>query len=46
MFISERQRERQLEQGRGREREAQNPNQAPGSEMSAQSLTGAQTCEL
>ena len=33
----EREREKQLEKGRGRERETQNPKQAPGSELSAQS---------
>ena len=30
--------ETEHEQGRGRERETQNPKQAPGSELSAQSL--------
>ena len=41
MFIFEREREREREsdQGRGRERGTQNPKQAPGSELSAQSLT-------
>ena len=36
----ERERETEIEQGRGREREreTQNPKQAPGSELSAQSL--------
>ena len=40
-ILRERERERELEQGRGREREreTQNPKQAPGSELSAQSLT-------
>ena len=33
----ERERERTSKQGRGREREPQNPKQAPGSELSAQS---------
>ena len=37
MFIFER--DKQCEQGSGRERETQNPKQAPGSELSAQSLT-------
>ena len=31
--------EMEHEQGRGRERDTQNPKQAPGSELSAQSLT-------
>ena len=35
----ERERESEHEQGRGRERETQNPKQAPGSELSAQSPT-------
>ena len=35
MFIFERERGRKW--GRGRERETQNPKQAPGSELSAQS---------
>ena len=42
-FIFEREREREGERGRGggaeRERETQNPKQAPGSELSAQSPT-------
>ena len=37
MFIFER--EREHEQGRGKERETQNPKQAPGSELSAESPT-------
>ena len=36
MFIFER--ETECEWGRGRERETQNPKQAPGSDLSAQSL--------
>ena len=32
-------RERESERGRGRERETQNPKQAPGSKLSAQSPT-------
>ena len=44
MFIyfweRERERERESEQGRGRERKTQNQKQAPGSELSAQRLTG------
>ena len=36
-FIFETQREAEHEQGRVRERETQNPKQAPGSELSAQS---------
>ena len=42
MFTSERERERERERARGegqRERETQNPKQAPGSELSAQSPT-------
>ena len=41
LFIFERETERQRdrEQGKGRERETQNPKQAPGSELSAQSPT-------
>ena len=39
MFIFERERETECEWGEGqRERETQNPKQAPGSELSAQSL--------
>ena len=34
----QRDRETEHEQGRGRQRETQNPKQAPGSELSAQSL--------
>ena len=41
MFIFET--ETEHEQGRVRERETQNLKQAPGSELSAQSLTQAQT---
>ena len=41
IYFRERERERAHEQGRGREREThtQNPKQAPGSELSAQSPT-------
>ena len=41
VFIFEREIERETEheQGRGRQRETQNPKQAPGSELSAQSPT-------
>ena len=41
MFIFESEGETEREQGRGREREreSQNPKQAPGSELSAQSPT-------
>ena len=41
MFIFQRERETEHEQGRSREREreTQNLKQAPGSELSAQSLT-------
>ena len=39
MFIFERERERQHEQGRGRETGRQNLKQASGSELSAQSPT-------
>ena len=38
MFIYLFEREAECEQGRGREREAQNLKQAPGSELSAESL--------
>ena len=37
LFIFERQRETEHEWERGRERETQNPKQAPGSELTAQS---------
>ena len=37
MFIFERERETECKQGRSRERETQNPKQAPGFELSAQS---------
>ena len=43
MFIFEREGERERERAhaeKGRERETQNLEQAPGSELSAQSLTG------
>ena len=33
-----REKETECEQGKGKERETQNPKQAPGSELSAQSL--------
>ena len=39
VYLFLRQRETDHEQGRVRERETQNPKQAPGSELSAQSLT-------
>ena len=40
MFERDRDRDREsVSWGRGRERETQNPEQAPGSELSAQSLT-------
>ena len=41
IYFEERDREIEFEWGRGRprERETQNPKQAPGSELSAQSLT-------
>ena len=39
MFVFQRETEHEHEQGRGRERETQNPKQAPGSELSAQSPT-------
>ena len=41
LFLRERERQTEHEQGRGRERERerQNSKQAPGSELSAQSLT-------
>ena len=49
MFILERERERESERasegGTGRERETQNPKQALGSELSAQSLTQGLTHE-
>ena len=38
LFLRARDRETECKQGRGRERETQNPKQAPGSELSAQSL--------
>ena len=38
-FEREGERERESEQGRFRGRETQNPKKAPGSELSAQSLT-------
>ena len=38
IFGRDRERERESKQGRGRERETQNLKQAPGSELSAQSL--------
>ena len=38
LFIFQRERQTEHEQGRGRERETQNLKQAPGSELSAQSL--------
>ena len=38
LFLRDRERASEHEQGRGRERETQNPKQAPGSELSAQSL--------
>ena len=37
LFITERQRDTEHEQGKGREMETQNLKQAPGSELSAQS---------
>ena len=41
LFLREREREREraMSGGRGREKETQNPKQAPGSELSAQSPT-------
>ena len=39
LFIFETQREMEHKSRRSRERETQNPKQAPGSELSAQSLT-------
>ena len=41
MFIFEREGETEHEQGRGRERETKNPKQDRGTELSAQSPTGA-----
>ena len=40
LFIFERHREREHKQAKGRQRGRQNLKQAPGSELSAQSLTG------
>ena len=40
LFLRERERETEHEWRRGRERETQNQKQVPGSELSAQSLTG------
>ena len=45
MFIFERERERALVGEGQRERETQNPKQAPGSELSAQSPIWARTQE-
>ena len=39
MYLFLRERETEHERGRGRERETQNPKQAPGSELAAQSPT-------
>ena len=39
LFLRERETETECEPGRGRERETQNPRQAPGSELAAQSPT-------
>ena len=39
LFLKDRERQHELGRGREREKETQNPKQAPGSELSAQSPT-------
>ena len=48
LFMREREREKECEWERGRERERrrQNPKQAPGSELSAQSLTWGSSSQI